>query len=87
MSENIFDDIGFDLVEKIVPPSLPDNIIGTPTPAPIPIQTTPSTSGTPTSTSDNKSGLIILGVLAVAAFVGYKIWQNKRNKDTKKQIR
>lgn len=80
MSENLFDDIGFDLVEKIVPPSLPVNIIGTPAPAPIPIQTKPSTSG-------NKTGLIILGALAVAAFVGYKIWQNKRNKDTKKQIR
>jgi len=86
MSENIFDDIGFDLVEKIVPPSLPNNIIGTPVPAPIPIQTTPSTSGTTPSRSGNKTGLIILGVLVVA-FVGYKIWQNKRNKDTKKQIR
>lgn len=79
MSENLFNDIGFDLVEKIAPPSLPDNIIGTPAPAPIPIQTTPSTSG-------NKTGLIILGVLVVA-FVGYKIWENKINKDTKKQIR
>jgi|GEM_PF-4716037 len=79
MSENLFDDIGFDLVEKIVPQSLPDNIIGTPAPAPIPIQTTPSKSG-------NKTGLIILGVLAVA-FVGYKIWENKRKKDAKKQIR
>ena len=79
MSENIFDDIGFDLVEKIIPPSLPDNIIGTPTPAPVPIKTTPSTSG-------NKTGLIILGVLVVA-FVGYKIWENKRKKDAKKQIR
>jgi hypothetical protein len=36
MSENFFDDIGFDLVEKIVPPSLPDNIIGRPALAPIP---------------------------------------------------
>ncbi len=86
MSENLFDDIGFDLVEKIVPPSLPDNIIGTPAPAPIPTQSTPSTIGTKPSTSGNKTGLIILGVLAVA-FVGYKIWENKRKKDTKKQIR
>lgn len=80
MSENLFDDIGFDLVEKITPPSLPDNIIGTPAPVPTPIQTKPSTSG-------NKNGLIILWVLAVAAFVGYKIWENKRKKDTKKPIR
>ena len=87
MSENLFDDIGFDLVEKIVPPSLSDNIIGAPAPAPIPIQSTPSTSGTTPSTSSNKTGLIILGALAVAAFVGYKIWEKKRKKDTKKQIR
>jgi hypothetical protein len=86
MSENLFDDIGFDLVEKIVPPSLPNNIIGKPVPAPIPIQTTPSTSGTTPSRSGNKTGLIILGVLVVA-FVGYKIWENKRKKDAKKQIR
>ena len=86
MSENLFDDIGFELAEKILPPPLPDNIIGTPTPTPIPVQTTPSTSGTTPSKSGNKIGLIILGV-AVVAFVGYKIWENKKNKDTKKQIR
>jgi hypothetical protein len=78
MSENLFDDIGFDLAEKIVPPPLPDNFIGTPAPTNIPVKTTPSKSG-------NKTGLIIIGVLVVA-FVGYKIWENKKNKDTKKQI-
>ena len=59
MSENLFDDIGFDLAEKILPPPLPDNIIGTPTPTPIPVQTTPSKSG-------NKIGLIILGEIGSA---------------------
>jgi hypothetical protein len=72
-------------VEKIIPPSLPDNIIGTPVPAPTPIQSTPSTSGTKPSTSGIKTGLIILGVFVVATFVGYKIWESIKENENKKR--
>lgn len=84
MSENLFEDIGFDLVEKITPPSLPaKKIIETPSPAPVPELPSASPIG---NKKGKNMGLIFLGV-AVAAFVGYKIWENKRKKDTKKPIR
>ncbi len=72
MSENFFDDIGFDLVEKISPPSLPvTDIIELSAPAPDRLTSASSTAG------GNKllsTSLKIIGVVG-AVYLGYKIWE------------
>ena len=77
MSENIFNDIGYDLIEKIAPPSLPVNNI---------IETSAPVSNTIQPLGGKKRlniGLKIFG-LGLVVIAGYKIWKYFKEKDDKK---
>lgn len=81
MSETIFNDIGYDLVEKISPPSIPiNNIIENHPPISVSNQSASATS----SKKLLNNTLIVAGVLLLV-YGGYKFWEWKKEKDDKKR--
>lgn len=87
MSGNLFNDTGFDLIEKIAPPSPP--IPETPEVKIIQPHPPVVISNQPKLNTGNKivyTGLIIAGVLC-AGYLWYKVWKLNKQKDSKKKFK
>jgi hypothetical protein len=78
MIQNLFEDIGYDLVEKFPPPAI-NKIIEMSTP--LPNSNLPATTGSKTFIINGFKVVCIL----TAAYVGYKIWEWKKEKDRMKR--